>query len=150
VANLETHLDVLLDYLHRFWGDLIGRTDGPMTFRFFLQPIMALIAALGDGIKDAKLGRDPYFWKLTHGASAGDRVQTFREGFSAVTRILLLGVGMDVIYQFKVFGGFRYPIETLVIAIVLAFLPYLLLRGPIARIARQWQRRHPPQPPRIP
>lgn len=140
-------MDALLDYLHRFWSDLVGRTDGPMMFRLFLQPTMAIIAALGDGIKDAKLGRSPYFWQLTHGATHGERLQTFREGFTAVARILILGVVMDVIYQFKVFGAFPYPLETLVVAIVLAFIPYLLLRGPIARIARRRLRPSAPTAP---
>lgn len=135
-------MDSLLDFIHRFIGDLIARTDGPMTFRFFLQPVMALIAATHDGIKDAALGRSPYFFRLLHGGTHSTRLQTFREGFTAVTRILLLGVGMDVIYQIKVFGAFRYPNETLVIAIVLAFVPYLLLRGPVARLALWWRRRH--------
>ena len=45
---------------------------------------------------------------------------------------------MDVIYQLKVFGDFSRPLETLVIAILLAFVPYLLLRGPVTRIARRW------------
>ena len=70
-----------------------------------------------------------------------ERLQTWREGVTAVTRVLLLGVGMDVIYQFRVFGAFKYPIETFVIAIVLAFVPYLLLRGPVARVARWWANR---------
>jgi hypothetical protein len=35
-------------------------------------------------------------------------------------------------------GGFRYPGETFVIAVVLGFLPYLVLRGPITRIARRF------------
>ncbi len=35
-----------------------------MTFRFILQPVMAAIAALHDGIKDARLGRSPYFWTV--------------------------------------------------------------------------------------
>ncbi|MCD9085328.1 hypothetical protein [Stenotrophomonas sp. SY1] len=111
-----------------------------MTFRFFLQPTMALITALIDGIKDAKAGKSPYAWLLSHG-SLDERKVVWREGVTATTRILLLGVGMDVIYQFRVFGGFEYPLETLVIAIVLGFVPYLLLRGPINRIASHWLRR---------
>jgi len=135
-------VDSLLDFLHRFWADMIGRSEGPMTFRLYLQPIMAIVMATIDGLKDARTGRQPYFWQLLHGASRAERIKTFREGFTAVTRILLLGVAMDVIYQFKVFGAFRYPLETLVISILLAFIPYLLLRGPIARIARAWKRGH--------
>jgi hypothetical protein len=31
-----------------------------------------------------------------------------------------------------------YPGQAAVIAVLLAFVPYLLLRGPIERIARRW------------
>ncbi|HAI47344.1 hypothetical protein D3C87_580720 [compost metagenome] len=131
---------LVIDILTRFWTDMIDRADGPMTFRFFLQPTMALITALIDGIKDARTGRAPYAWLLAH-SNAGQRLSTWREGVTATTRILLLGVGMDVIYQFRMFGGFKYPVEAFVIAVVLGFLPYLLLRGPINRIASGWLRR---------
>ena len=137
-------MESLLDFIHRFWTDMIDRTQGPMTFRLLLQPTMAIVAATIDGVRDARLGRVPYLVRLLHGATAGERVQTFREGFSAEARTLLLGVGMDVIYQFKVYGAFRYPLETLVISLLLAFVPYLLLRGPIARLARRWRQRHDP------
>lgn len=135
-------MDGFLDFIHRFWADMAGRTEGPMTFRLLLQPAMAIITATIDGMRDARLGRSPYFFKLMHGGTRGERLQTFREGFSAVARILLLGVAMDVIYQIKVFGAFRYPLETLVVSILLAFIPYLLLRGPIARLATRWRQRH--------
>ena len=44
---------------------------------------------------------------------------------------------MDVIYQFLVFKTF-YPAQALLIALLLAFVPYLLIRGPATRIARWW------------
>ncbi|MFC3549512.1 hypothetical protein ACFOLC_00615 [Lysobacter cavernae] len=135
-------MDTELDILQRFWTDLVARSDGPMTFRFFLQPTMAFIAALHDGIKDAKAGRAPYFQRLVHGDKTA-RLTAFREGFTAVTRVLLLGVGMDVIYQYKMYSQGKqdflfYPTEALVIVVLLAFVPYLLLRGPIKRIATWW------------
>ena len=49
---------------HRVWQQLINRPTGPMAFRFILQPAMAVIAAMRDGIDDAKSGRSPYFWTL--------------------------------------------------------------------------------------
>lgn len=122
----------------RIWGDIANRPGGPMTFRFILQPTMALIAALHDGIKDARLGRSPYLWTLlTDTAERGGRL---REGLIATARITLLGLVMDGIYQFTVLKTF-YPGEMVLIAILLAFIPYLLLRGPIARIARRWMGR---------
>ncbi|WP_411851163.1 hypothetical protein ACLB90_00720 [Stenotrophomonas sp. LGBM10] len=140
---------LVIDFLTRFWTDMIDRADGPMTFRFFLQPTMALIAALLDGIKDARSGRTPYAWLLAHAGSRDVRLATWREGVTATMRILLLGVGMDVIYQFRMFGGFKYPLEAFVIAVVLGFLPYLVLRGPFNRLATHWFRRHPPKPKKV-
>ena len=46
----------------RFWQDIADRTHGPMTFRYYLQPAMAALAALPDGIKDARLGHKSFFW----------------------------------------------------------------------------------------
>lgn len=131
---------LVIDFVTRFWTDMIERADGPMTFRFFLQPTMALITALIDGIKDARAGRQPYAWLLTHSASDA-RLLAWRGGITSTARILLLGVGMDVIYQFRVFGAFKYPLESFVIAVVLGFVPYLLMRGPINRNYRWWMRR---------
>ena len=42
---------------------------------------------------------------------------------------------MDVVYQFIVLKTF-YPGEAVIVAVALALVPYVLLRGPIARIAR--------------
>src|SRR5215472_5773361 len=58
--------------LDRLWKDILGRPGGPMTFRFILQPAMAAIAALRDGVKDARLGRRPYFWGIVHGFRSSD------------------------------------------------------------------------------
>lgn len=43
---------------------------------------------------------------------------------------------MDAIYQYWEFKTF-YPGEAVIIALSLAVVPYLILRGPIARIARR-------------
>ena len=118
---------------HRVWEQLIARPTGPMAFRFILQPVMAGIVAMRDGIADAKDGRPAYFWTLlTNPLQSGGRL---REGLIATARIILLGLGMDVIYQLIVLKTF-YPGEAVIVAIALAFFPYLLLRGPIERIAR--------------
>jgi hypothetical protein len=48
----------------RFWDELIARPAGPMGFRFVLQPVMASLLAIRDGIHDARIGRSPYFWTV--------------------------------------------------------------------------------------
>jgi hypothetical protein len=124
--------------LGRLWTDILDRPGGPMTFRFILQPAMAIIAALRDGFHDARLGRRPYIWALIHGVrDSGGRSGRLWEGIVSTARILILGVVMDIIYQWKVLDTF-YPGQSAVIAILLAFIPYLLLRGPFERIAHFW------------
>ena len=90
----------------------------------------------------------------THGSAAGPAgcvsatptgpgsLAAWRQGVTALARILLLGVAMDVIHQCQVFGGFRDPIETLVIAAVLAAPLNLLLRGPFTRLPRRRATHH--------
>jgi hypothetical protein len=121
--------------LERIWQNLLDRPSGPMAFRIVLQPIMAAIAALSDGIKDARTGRNPYLWTvLTNPMTRSSRLH---EGLISTARIILLGLGMDLIYQYLVFDTF-YPAEAVIIAGLLCYLPYLLLRGPITRIIRWW------------
>ena len=122
------------DILQRFWTDLIGRADGPMTFRFVLQPMMAAIAALHDGVKDARLGRSPYFWTVL--TDPERRQARLLEGLGATARVMVLALIMDAIYQVRVLGTF-YPGEAAIVALLLAFLPYLLVRGLASRIARR-------------
>lgn len=129
---------VTLETYNRFWRDIFDRPGGPMSFRFFIQPALAFVTALLDGIKDARTGRSPYFWTVL--SVRGERIARLNEGLVAMARTILLGIVMDVIYQLKVFGTF-YPLEALLIALLLAFVPYLLLRGPVTRIARWWMTR---------
>ena len=127
---------VSADVRGRIWQNLLERPGGPMTFRFILQPIMATIAALYDGIKDARTGRSPYLWTIF--AVPEKRGSRLREGLISTARIILLGLCMDLIYQLIEFNTF-HPAEAVIIALLLAFVPYLLLRGPFARIARWWR-----------
>jgi hypothetical protein len=129
---------ITAESLGRLWRDILDRPGGPMTFRFILQPAMAILAAARDGVRDARLGRRPYVWALIHGVrDPQGRSGRLWEGIIATGRVLILGVIMDIIYQWKVLGTF-YPGQAAVIAILLAFVPYLLLRGPFERLARHW------------
>lgn len=117
----------------RVWDNLTGRLHGPLTFRLLLQPIMAILFALRDGHRDAVEGRAPYFWALF--TDPAHRVELLREGWKAVLRIFILAVAIDVVYQLIVFR-WLYPMEALIVAFLLAFFPYLLVRGPVNRLVR--------------
>src|SRR5215467_9422038 len=119
--------------LEQFWHDLIERPDGPLRFRFVLQPLMATIVAIRDGRKDARSGRSPYLATVL--GNPRERAGRLREGLDATARIIALGLVMDVIYQAIVFKTF-YPDQALVVALVLAFVPYLIIRGVWLRASR--------------
>ena len=128
------------EVLGRLWKNIVDRPSGPMTFRFILQPTMAAMAALLDGIKDARTGRSGFLWTIL--SDPEKRTERLHEGLIATARIILLGLFMDTIYQAIVFDTFL-PAEAAIIAILLAFVPYLLLRGPFAHLARWWLRLAP-------
>ena len=122
------------EMLSRFWGDLMARVGGPMTFRLILQPIMAAIFAVRSGLKDAREGRPVYFWALF--TDSVHRRDMLRDGWKSVGKVFVIAIIIDLVYQFIVFRWF-YPGEALIVAIVLAICPYLLIRGPVNRIARR-------------
>jgi len=136
VAGFFWH-GVSLKVIEQFWHDLVERPDGPMRFRFVLQPLMATIVAIRDGLKDVRSGRSPYFATVL--GNPQERMGRLREGLNATARILALGLVMDVIYQAIVFQTF-YPDQALVVALVLAFVPYVIVREVIARI---WHSQQP-------
>ena len=58
----------------------------------------------------------------------------------ATSQIILLGLAMDTVYQIIVDHAF-FPFEAVVVALLLALLPYLVLRGPFRRLAGWWLNR---------
>ena|SRR5690349_14640316 len=126
---------MLADLLPPFWDELLARTDGPLQFRFILQPVMASLLAIRDGYRDAASGRAPYLQDILRNPAG--RAERLKEGFQAVTRVMLLGIVMDAAYQFSVIEAFR-PLEMVVVVLLLAFLPYLVMRGPARRIIHRY------------
>jgi len=130
---------MIIDIFTRFFKNLVERTEGPMHFRFLLQPMMSLIFAIIAGIRDVKKGVTPYLWRLVFGGA--DRKKIMREGWKDVGKIFILALALDIIYQLIVIYKYNseerfYPLESVTIAVVLAIVPYILIRGPINRLIR--------------
>ena|SRR3569832_92156 len=119
------------DMLVRALLNITDRVGGPMTFRVILQPLMAALLAFRAGLKDAQTGRPPYFWTIL--TDPGQREDLLREGWKSILRVFVLAIVMDVIYQLIVLR-WVYPLEVILVAILLAVVPYLLIRGPVNRI----------------
>jgi hypothetical protein len=126
-----------MNHWERLATNLIDRLHGPLTFRLILQPTMACLMAIRDGLKDAKANQPAYFFSIL--TDPAHRKEQLREGWHAVLKIFFLAILIDGVYQWKVLHWF-YPGEALIIAILLAQIPYLLVRGPVNRIAKACQK----------
>jgi hypothetical protein len=125
---------VLEQLVTRFVTDLIGRLSGPLTLRLFLQPGVATFLAVRDGLKDAREGRPPHFWRMVAGPPEARR-RRVTETRRAVLKVFIMAVVLDCVYQLMVLR-WVYPGEAMFTAVILAVVPYVILRGVINRIAR--------------
>jgi hypothetical protein len=126
--------DVMDQMWERVATQLLARVSGPMKFRLVLQPCMAAFFAIRAGLADAKAGKSPYFWGLL--TDHGQRFEMLKDGWKSVGRVFLLALALDAVYQVIVIH-FVYPGEMIIVAIILAIVPYLILRGLVTRIARK-------------
>jgi hypothetical protein len=117
----------------RVGTQLLARVSGPMKFRLVLQPCMAAFFAIRAGLADAKAGKPPWFWELVK--NPPERADMLKEAWKRVGKVFILAVVLDVVYQIIVLH-FVYPGETLIVAFILAIVPFLILRGPAMRVAR--------------
>lgn len=121
------------EWLIRIVDNLVDRVSGPMKFRLVLQPLVAIIFAVRSGLRDAKEGRPAYFWSIF--TDPQNRKEMLHDGWKSVGRIFILAIIIDAVYQIIELRWF-YPLEAFIVAIVLAIIPYLLIRGPVNRAAR--------------
>ena len=127
------------DLFARMCGNLIGRIGGPLSFRLIIQPMVAVFFAVRAGWNDAKQGRVPYGWKII--SNPVKRRELLREGWKDIAKVFVAAVVIDLIYQI-IELQWLHPEEALIVAAMLALLPYLLLRGLANRVSRNlWNAR---------
>jgi hypothetical protein len=121
------------NFLGTFFTDFIGRFDGPLHFRLYMQPLVAILFAIRDGSRDAREGRGAYGWALL--TEPAQRRYLLQSGWKGISKVFVFAYLLDVVYQVIVWRGLK-PFEALLTALVLAVIPYTLLRGPANRLLR--------------
>ena len=95
--------------------------------------VVAIFLAIREGLKDARQGKPPYLWACL--TDQGEREAMLEQGWKSIGKVFILAFVLDIIYQLIEHRWTVYPGEAVLVAIILAIVPYLLLRGPTNRIA---------------
>lgn len=119
-------------FSREFFEDLPKRLTGPGRFRFVLQPAVALLLGVRDGLGDARASRPPYLYSLLFHQG---RRELLRSGFNTVVNLMLMGILLDSIVQWLILGA-SYPVAALVVGPLLITIPYALARALANRAAR--------------
>jgi hypothetical protein len=126
------------EILARGWANFVGRLDGPMHFRFIVQPLVAMLLGIRAGLRDARAGEPPLLWAVARLPER--RRERMMDALRDLSSILVVATVLDAAYQLVVHRGI-YLFELLLTVAVLALVPYALVRGPAARVFA-WRQRH--------
>lgn len=125
--------------LSRAWNQLLARPTGPFQFRFFLQPLVAVVIAIRAGTKDARTHGSPFLWGLL--SQPAERRLLVRSMLKDVGKLFIVAVALDCIYQI-IEVRWIYPLQALIVGFFLALVPYAAVRGPVTRIVSRNNARH--------
>jgi len=114
-----------------FFMHLADRLHGPMSMRFFLQPVVAIALGIKDGIKDAKAGTPPFIYDLVF--KPQNRQRQLKSALKTLLKPIIIAIVLDAIVQFMMFR-FVWPGAAIIVGVFIMGLPYALARGISNRI----------------
>jgi len=126
-------VDAILEIVNRGIEQLFGRAIGPLKFRLVVMPTVVTLLAIRAGLRDAREGQPAFLWGIISDASR--RRQRMLAAWKDITRIFIVAIVLDTLYQLMVLRAF-YVVQALIVAVACAIVPYVLFRGPTARLAR--------------
>ena len=131
-------MEGIQDFLKYFVEQLLQRFGGPLNFRLVVMPTVVTLLALRADWKDAREGRPAFLGAFI--TDPVERRRLFRLALRDIGRVFIVAIVLDTAYQLIVYH-WVYPGQVLTVAFVCAVLPYVLVRGPITRIARLLHRK---------
>ena len=128
--------------MDRVVDGIVARLTGPMSFRFGLQPAVAIVLGIRDGLADARAGTPPFIYDLVF--RPRDRGRNLKSALKALLTPIIVATILDCIAQYLIFKHVRPGVALVVGAFVMG-LPYALARGVSNRIATFRQHGEKPQ-----
>lgn len=126
-------MNTIIEMLTTRGQHLVERFDGPLNFRLIVMPVVVTVLAIRAGLRDAREGRPSFLAGIVSNPAARPRILLSAVG--DVGRIFIVAIVLDSIYQIAVVRTF-YLGELLFVAVACAIVPYLVMRGPAALLAR--------------
>jgi hypothetical protein len=104
-----------------------------MHFRFLLQPLVAILLGIRDGLRDVRAGAPPYLLALI--TEKQQRRERIAELWQSLRFGLLFGILLDAVVQYLLFRSIRI-VGAILVGTFLMAVPYSLARGFTNRIIR--------------
>ena len=121
-----------------FFEEMIGRASGPLNFRLVIMPTVAAFFGIRAGLKDTREGKSTFLWGIITVPTG--RADALRSARKDIGRVFIMAVIMDTAYQLVALRTLQV-FQVLVVAVVCAIVPYVLVRGPVAFVARRLRRK---------
>jgi hypothetical protein len=131
---VESRSSLVEEYLRQMMS-------GPGHLRFFVQPLVALLLGVRDGLRDHRLGRAPFLHSVVR--DRGNRKALLRDGLRGILVPLLIAVSASYLFQWLIRFRIRL-LPGLLYAVLFVAFPYICSRGFSNRAAGLWRRRIPP------
>jgi hypothetical protein len=125
-------MDAFLEILGRGFEQLLGRASGPLHLRLLITPAVVTILAIRAGLKDARAGHSTFL-----SANQAERRDLVRSGWKDIGRVFILAIVLDTVYQLIFLRAF-YVVQALIVAVLLAIVPFALFRNVVSRLTRGW------------
>ena len=120
-----------------FWEGMMRElTSGQGQFRLLLLLAVALVLGIRAGIADAREGTLPFGRRLREANEP--RADLMKDSVKRALNPLALAFILDVILQRLTLGYVR-PLAAIIVAAVLVWLPFVIVRGIMNRF---WRRSH--------
>ncbi|MHB8995617.1 MAG: hypothetical protein ACYC63_10235 [Armatimonadota bacterium] len=122
-------------FSEQFLTDMGLRLDGPLALRFVIQPIVAILLGIKDGVGDARAGEPPYLYDIILVPS--HRKRQAARGWATIGLGVGVAVVLDVVVQLILLHTV-YAGAAVIVGIALMALPYAAARALTNRIVSQF------------
>jgi hypothetical protein len=128
------------------WDNLLKHTTGPLVLRFLFGPLQSILAARKFAKWDVKSQYPPYLYLFI--ATSRQRKVLKQQRRNNTLKLLLFSTSIDLVYQIIAIEIFTVkmifkPIESVLAALVLTVLPYLIIRNAVYRqTAKRYYKSH--------